>query len=275
MPVDAVIGEILHERALARRDERHVDVDALGHRFPSARASRASCSASLDAEQRFARHAAAQDAQAAERSAIDQRDVAPEIAGRARRRITARTRADDDEVVRAARRFAVGFLSARRARAEPVSRFDKAHRSAGMHVGSSASALDCRKKRTPRTRSPSVMPVAQKMTSSLLTRSSISRTRSRSPKPIATARSASSSLRGCSRPMKLPPKHLMRGGGQHAFGRAAGAHRDVNSGRIDGGRDAGIDVAVGDQPDARARRRGLRESGRRAAAGRGSPRIRR
>ena len=53
------------------------------------------------------------------------------------------------------------------------------------------------------------MPVAQKITSLLRTRSSSSSTRSRSPKPISIARCASCSLRGWSRPMKFPPRHLI------------------------------------------------------------------
>ena len=43
-----------------------------------------------------------------------------------------------------------------------------------------------------------------------------------------------------------------RRGGENAFGRAARAHHGVNAGADDGGADAGGKVAIGDQADARA-----------------------
>ena len=42
--------------------------------------------------------------------------------------------------------------------------------------------------------------------------------------------------------------------GQHAFGRAAGAHHGVHPGADDGSGDTGREIAVADQPDARAGR---------------------
>src|SRR4029079_6212556 len=49
-----------------------------------------------------------------------------------------------------------------------------------------------------------------------------------------------------------------RGGGQHAFGGAAGAHHRVDAGADDGRGDACRQVAVADQPDARAGRANVR-----------------
>src|SRR4051794_16696107 len=50
-----------------------------------------------------------------------------------------------------------------------------------------------------------------------------------------------------------------RGGGEYALGRAAYAHRGVDAGPAHGGGDAGGEIAVGDQLDARARFADLRD----------------
>ena len=55
---------------------------------------------------------------------------------------------------------------------------------------------------------------------------------------------------------------------QHAFRRAAGAHHRVHAAADHRGRDAGRQVAVADQPDARAGRADVARSASRAAAGR-------
>ena len=50
-------------------------------------------------QERLARHAAAQNAQAAERPVVDERHVAADVARRSRGRIAGGTGADDDQVV--------------------------------------------------------------------------------------------------------------------------------------------------------------------------------
>jgi hypothetical protein len=98
-PGDAVVGEILYERALTRGDERHV-----GGRGRDPNAERAGVARVLKCvarrQQRFAGHTPAQYAQSAQRAGVYQRDVAAEIAHRPRRRIPSRTSADDYEFVR-------------------------------------------------------------------------------------------------------------------------------------------------------------------------------
>ena len=103
------------------------------------------------------------------------------------------------------------------------------------------------KKRTPRTRSPSVMPVAQKITLSLLHEIVDGQ------HAVEIAEAHRDRALGLFFVARLQAAHevaaqtLDRGRRQHAFGRAAGAHRDVNAGRFDRGCDARIHVAVGDQ----------------------------
>ena len=53
---------------------------------------------------------------------------------------------------------------------------------------------------------------------------------------------------------EVSPKALDRRGGQDALGRAAGSHCNVDAGRLDGGCDARVDVAVGDQTNPSAGR---------------------
>ena len=96
--LDAVVGELFDELALAPQDVRHIDghaADVNAQRTGFARILRgvAGC------EECLARHAAAQDAQAAERSVIDERGTAAEIADRTGGGVAARTGTDDDEVV--------------------------------------------------------------------------------------------------------------------------------------------------------------------------------
>ena len=108
------------------------------------------------------------------------------------------------------------------------------------------------KKRTPRMKLPSVTPHAAKMISG----------------PGARSRSVKMrrGIGDAHRPHALllavlgrhePALHAAvqaadGGGGEHALGRAADAHHGVDVGAAHGGRDAGREVAVGDQPDARA-----------------------
>ena len=54
-------------------------------------------------------------------------------------------------------------------------------------------------------------------------------------------------------PLDLATHALERGGGQHAFGRAADAEQDVGAGTGPSGGDGAGHVPVGDQPDAGAR----------------------
>ncbi len=96
-PGDAVVRPALHEAALAFRERAEVElrlVRAYGEL--ARRPDRVQQVARRD--ERLRRHAAAQDAQPAERTAIDERDVRAEIACRACGRVAAAARAHDDEI---------------------------------------------------------------------------------------------------------------------------------------------------------------------------------
>src|SRR6185437_14388229 len=86
-------------------------------------------------------------------------------------------------------------------------------------------------KRTPRSRKPSVTPVAANMTSPRAS-SSMAYTWSRSAWPLAIA------------------PHAAQGGrGQHPLGGPAGAEQQVDAGGGIGGGQGAADVAVGDEAD--------------------------
>jgi len=51
----------------------------------------------------------------------------------------------------------------------------------------------------------------------------------------------------------FPIQAAQRGGSEHAFGRAAGAHDGVDASANDGSRDTGGKIAIADQANARAR----------------------
>ena len=102
----------------------------------------------------------------------------------------------------------LGAPTSGRPSAETMRRFDESE------VPPECTRIECvrawlPKKRTPRTRSPSVMPVAQKITS-LLLRGRRVRGRGRGRRNPSLRRAlASSSLRGLRRPMKPPPRHFI------------------------------------------------------------------
>ena len=110
------------------------------------------------------------------------------------------------------------------------------------------------KKRTPRISVPSVTPVAAKMM--LVAGREI--LRAVDLLEVGDAHRAAAlfvlGLADDEAREDLAVQAAHRGRGQHAFGRAAGAHHRVDAGADDGGGDAGRQVAVADQPDARAGR---------------------
>ena len=97
-PLDPVVGETFDDLALAAHHLAEVDL-----RLAGAHAQDAGLANLLHeiaaGDQRLTRHAAAQDTQAAERTAVGNRDASAELARSARGRVSSRASADDDEVV--------------------------------------------------------------------------------------------------------------------------------------------------------------------------------
>ena len=107
------------------------------------------------------------------------------------------------------------------------------------------------KKRTPRMKVPSVTPHAAKMISGPGARVALGEDATR----IGDAHGLHAFLLTVFRrhqPALHPTVQAPHGrGGEHPFGCAADPHDGMDVGAADGGRDAGREVAVGDQPDAR------------------------
>ena len=154
--------EAVDEPALARHDALEVDGERAGvDAEPSGHGDVVRAIARRD--QRLRRHAAAQDAQAAQRPVVDEGDFRAQRSRRARGGIAARTRPHDDQIVREALHvpYNTGYLRMVTGRAPSRCTLSTCR----IVPLRECITIECvrallPKNRTPRTRSPSVIPVA-------------------------------------------------------------------------------------------------------------------
>ena len=207
-PLDAIIGKLFNDLALTRCNEGDVYARRAGVNAQSPCRARV-VQGVARGQKRLARHAASQNAEPSERASSTQRDVAAEIARRARGGVPAGARADDDEVV----------AMARYQRAPLASRAG-ARRDGGSNLIKRTVALECIEDRVraglvpekPHAADEVAVGDAGRAEHDVLARYEIVDRPERDPgrrSPSPARARASSSLRGCSRPMKSPPRHLI------------------------------------------------------------------
>ncbi len=98
-PGDPVVGPVADEPPLSRGERAHSRARDCPASIASSRGLAKRVQQIAGRDQRLRGHAAAQDAEPAERTAVDQRDLGALFAGGARRRVPAAPGADDDHVV--------------------------------------------------------------------------------------------------------------------------------------------------------------------------------
>jgi hypothetical protein len=96
--VDAIVGELLHERALARRDEPHPHSDVFDVDSEGARIARI-LQRVARRQERLTGHAPAQNAKASEGPGVYQRYVAADVARGPGGGVSRRARTDDDQLM--------------------------------------------------------------------------------------------------------------------------------------------------------------------------------